>query len=129
MTVFRSLSNELSVPKLLQCPADERIKDTPTRFDQLKAQHISYFASLSADDTNYTSFLAGDRNILTDGKPIHGVFAIVTNNAKSFSWSKAIHIDQGNIAMLDGSVQQMSSSRLRQSVPTQDLATNYLAFP
>ena len=40
-----------------------------------------------------------------------------------------MHIEQGNIAMGDGSVQQMSTSRLKSSIRDQELATNYLAIP
>jgi prepilin-type processing-associated H-X9-DG protein len=40
-----------------------------------------------------------------------------------------MHNGQGNIVMGDGSVQQMSSSRLRSEFPRQDSATNYLVIP
>jgi competence protein ComGC len=131
LEVFRFLSNELSTPKMLQCPADkQRAAQLPTtNFARLTTKNISYFASLSVNQIDLTSFLAGDRNILTNGQPITGLLTLTTNIAPTLSWSKEMHVEQGDICMADGSVQQMSSSRLKQSIRDQDLQTNHLAFP
>lgn len=123
--VYQWLSNELSTPKLLLCPADKR--QEAANFIQLAAKNISYFTSLNASETNASSFLAGDRNILVNGKPVTGLVGIHTN--LHLSWSKELHVEQGNICMADGSVQQLSSNRLQQSIRDQELPTNYLAFP
>ena len=130
MNVFRWLSNELSTPKILSCPADAKREaaDLKVNFDTMAAKNISYFASLTANETNPQAFLAGDRNLMTNGKAVGpGILELTTNSG--VSWSKEIHVEQGNIAMADGSVQQMSSARLRIDVGQQDLATNYLVFP
>ncbi|HEX7859233.1 MAG TPA: prepilin-type N-terminal cleavage/methylation domain-containing protein [Verrucomicrobiae bacterium] len=129
--VFRFITNELSTPILLHCLADKQ-RSAPRNgasFNEITTKNISYFASLSASETNPAAFLAGDRNILTGGQPVSGLLALSTNLAPTLSWSKQIHNEKGNLAMGDGSVQQMNSLRLEQSVRDQDLATNHLAFP
>ena len=65
---------------------------------------------------------------MTNGRAVGpGVFGLTTNSGPS--WSKEIHVEQGNIAMADGSVQQMSNARLMQAVMDQNLGTNFLAVP
>ena len=72
MNVFRWLSNELSTPKILSCPADAKREaaDLKVNFDTMAGKNISYFASLTANETNPLAFLAGDRNLMTNGKPV-----------------------------------------------------------
>lgn len=126
--IFRALSNELSTPKIITCRRDEeRGANDALSFATLTSSNISYFASLSTSEQTPGTFLAGDRNWLTNGQPVLGVLALTTNTA--VSWSKKIHNEQGNIVMSDGSVQTMSSSRLRSAVRDQEWATNYIAFP
>jgi competence protein ComGC len=124
--VFQSLSNELSTPKIILCPTDTERAEATT-FENLTAKNISYFASLSADETMPQVILGGDRNIQINGKLAAGLLPLSTNTA--VSWSKAMHNEQGNLVMSDGSVQQMSTSRLKQSIRDQELATNNLIFP
>ena len=127
VNVYQWLSNELSTPKLLICPNDIRRQEA-ANFATMAAKHVSYFASLSASETNPATFLAGDRNLMTNGKAVgSGVFALTTNSA--LGWTKEIHVEQGNICMGDGSVQQFSNARLSQAVKDQEVGTNYLAIP
>jgi prepilin-type processing-associated H-X9-DG protein len=123
--IIRSLSNELSTPKLIVCPADT--KKEATNFASLSALNISYFASLSASETNPTAFLAGDRNVMVDGRLGAGLVKLTTNAV--VGWSAELHNGQGNICMADGSVQQFSSNRLKHELRTQPIGTNYLVFP
>ena len=59
---FQVMSNELSTPKILICPADNRT--VATSFARLKNQNVSYFAGLDANDVSRPqSFSTGDRNI------------------------------------------------------------------
>src|SRR5688572_7740610 len=55
VTVLKYLSNELSTPKILICPKDEKREET-TNFVSLTAKNLSYFASLSASETNAAMF-------------------------------------------------------------------------
>ena len=124
--VFQSLSNELSTPKIIICPADSKRVEASS-FTNLTVKNISYFASLTADETTPYVFLGGDRNFQVNGKPAAGLLPLTTNTA--VSWSKDIHNEQGNLVMSDGSVQQMSNSRLALAIRDQGIATNNLIFP
>ncbi|MBC8094641.1 MAG: type II secretion system protein, partial [Akkermansiaceae bacterium] len=60
---FQILSNELSAPKLLRCPADKD-RNAATNFTtDLTLDRLSYFVGLDASTTNPELLLAGDRNI------------------------------------------------------------------
>ena len=126
--VLKYLSNELSTPKILICPKDTK-REEATNFASLTAKNISYFASLTAEETNAAMWLAGDRNLLVNGKAVTGLLALTTNTP--LAWSKEMHVEQGDICMADGSVQQFSNSRLAQSLRSneQEVGTNYLAIP
>jgi len=124
--VFQSLSNELSTPKLIICPADNKAAEANS-FANLTAKNISFFASLSADETTPSVFLGGDRNILVQKTPATGLLGLTTNTP--VSWSKELHNEQGNLLMCYGSVQQMSNARLKQAITEQGIATNNLIFP
>src|SRR5438552_5537263 len=57
---FQVISNELSTPKLLACPADTR---KPARgFSFLSNSNISYFLGVDAKGSAPQVLLAGDRN-------------------------------------------------------------------
>ncbi|HEU5124055.1 MAG TPA: type II secretion system protein [Verrucomicrobiae bacterium] len=123
---FQVMSNELSTPRVLVCRADER-RTYVTNFTDLTGDNISYFVGVDATATNATMFLGGDRN-LTIGKGISsGLQSITTNQA--VRWTSEIHKNAGNVLLVDGSVQQFSSSGLREALAKTGVATNRLAFP
>jgi prepilin-type processing-associated H-X9-DG protein len=124
---FLSLSNELSTPKILFCPADSR-PGPPTNFiSDLDNSKISYFVGVDAVQTSPQMFLAGDRNI-TNGTAVRRGFLELTTNQLA-GWTQELHKGQGNIGLADGSVQQFSTSRLRQAIEATGVATNRLAMP
>jgi prepilin-type processing-associated H-X9-DG protein len=111
----------------LLCPSDTKRKEAPN-FTTLSNSNISYFVGLLTNSTYPQDFLAGDRNILVNSKPIPaGLFTFPTN--AQVSWSGEMHQAQGNILMGDGSVQQFSTSRLREAFTNQGVGTNLLLFP
>jgi hypothetical protein len=125
--ILGALTNGLSDPKILVCPED-KTRSPATSLTNITARNVSYFLSLSAREIEPQVFLGGDRNIATNGVAVGtGLFELTTNSA--VSWTKEIHVEQGDIVMGDGSVQQMSSSRLKQTVRDQDAGTNWLVFP
>jgi prepilin-type processing-associated H-X9-DG protein len=134
LRVFLTLSNELSTPMLLHCPSDAN-RATATNFANLTSRSLSYFASITAMETTPLAFLAGDRNLLSNGLPVRrGLFPLSTHVQSG--WSTEIHNGQGNICMGDGSVQQFSAQRLKSGVADQGrevgtnwLGTNWLAVP
>ncbi len=117
---FQVMSNELSTPKILACPADTRI--AAASFVHLKNQNISYFVGLDAEDTNPQKFLEGDRNITGESEPENGILKLVPG--QRVSWTQDIHINQGNVGLSDGSVQQCSNSGLREALRNSGETTN-----
>jgi type II secretory pathway pseudopilin PulG len=121
---FLALSNRLSAPKLLFCPAEfEGRRTIAPDFTQLKNVNLSYFVGLVSNETDPQLFLAGDRNI-TNGAPLqNGVLELTAN--RPAAWTTEIHNRVGNIACADGSVMQLASPSLQRAVAT----TNRLLMP
>lgn len=65
---FQVLTNELSTPRVLICPADEQ-RTAAKDFASLSNRKISYFMALDALEEIPQMFLAGDRNV-TNGTPL-----------------------------------------------------------
>ncbi len=107
---YRWLSNGLSTPIILICPADNA-RRAATSWIGLHATNISYFAGLAADETALDSILAGDRNLVANSQPLPSGLARGTNLA-SLAWGRDLHREHGHVATGDGSVQQLSSARL-----------------
>jgi len=125
---FSVMSNELSTPKVLICPADmDKIAATnfTTDFNNSK---ISYFVGLNAIDNYPQTLLSGDDNFEISGVPAKSGLLELSTDAP-ISWAAARHKFYGNLGMADGSVQQATSSYLRQSVQQTGIATNRLAIP
>jgi prepilin-type N-terminal cleavage/methylation domain-containing protein/prepilin-type processing-associated H-X9-DG protein len=142
--VFMVMSNELTSPKVVVCPSDNRtartnFSNTAGNFDFNSGYTaVSYFVGLSIDETMPQAFLAGDRNIGTRantnspyaliGGGQDGVVVAVATNAP-IGWTDSMHTGKGNITLVDGSVQQLSSSTLIQASQNSGAGTNFLAFP
>lgn len=138
---FVVMSNELSTPKILNCPSDSRTiapNSPATNFEQLvnysaaspplptatTIQYISYFVSGDAAEANPQMLLMGDYNIGTTT----GTTAAVTNNfgpqvaggwiaTSVWGWTALTgHLKAGNAAITDGSVQQLTVSGLQQQL-------------
>ena len=135
--IFGVLSNHLTTPKLLICPSDER--NPHTNFNMLAGNSaagawlanvdISFFAGKDVQDSNPQMLLAGDRNIVGQapggnlptpmpggGFGNVGAVALGTNfnaGTQTPAWTDRVHHGAGNALLSDGSVQQVSGSRLR----------------
>jgi type II secretory pathway pseudopilin PulG len=127
---FSVMSNELSTPKILICPADwDKVAGTnfTTDFDN---NRISYFVGLNADENYPQTFLSGDDNFESEGVPIKsGLLEITTN--MPVDWSAARHRLNGRILFSDGSVLNSypNHDRLPDLIRQTGLATNRLAIP
>ena len=124
---FQVMSNELSTPRILVCPADMRLpaKNFGPGFGN---KDISYFVSLNATEANPQDLLSGDDNFEIGGVPVKpGVLEISSNNP--IAWSAARHKFVGHIGLSDGSVQQVTSLGLTNLLSQTGLATNRLAIP
>ena len=125
---FTVMSNELATPKVLICPADKTrlyATDFTTDFNNNK---VSYFVSLNASSDQFEMFLSGDENFAVDGIPAKsGLLELSTNIC--VTWTTARHKFIGNIALADGSVQQITTTNLQQAIQNTSIATNRLALP
>jgi prepilin-type processing-associated H-X9-DG protein len=117
---FLVMSNELSTPKILVCPEDDRT--AAASFAQLKNKNLSYFVGLDARDEFPQRLLDGDRNITGDFPPENGILKLIPGGP--VSWTTAIHNNQGNVGLADGSVQQCSNAGLRQALQNSGAPTN-----
>jgi type II secretory pathway pseudopilin PulG len=117
---FQVISNELGTPKILICPADTRT--AANDFARLKNQNVSYFVGLEANDIYPGRFLDGDRNITGESAPENGILKLVPG--QKVNWTSAIHRNQGNIGLSDGSVQQYTSSGLQSALQVSGDPTN-----
>jgi prepilin-type processing-associated H-X9-DG protein len=125
---FEVMSNELSTPKVLFCPAEsDPQRFVATNFSYLNNSNLSFFVGVDAAETNAMSLLSGDHNI-TNGTPVkNGLLALTWG--QPIGWTKEMHNEAGNITLADGSVQQLASIGLGNAVATSGLATNVLNMP
>jgi|SRR5579871_6361457 len=126
--VFQCMSNELSTPKILVCPADKR--QMVVDFLSLKNANVSYFVGVDAEEANPRIWLAGDRNLEINGMPASsGRMVSIDTAATSIAWTPEIHQTSGSVSMGDGAVQIMTGAKLQSAL--QDTGTNRLrlAFP
>ena len=166
---YAVMSNELSTPKILVCPSDDRtaftnffmanppaasgtgLSDTqPGVFNNWK---VSYALGRDCTDNNPQMVLTVDRNIygsatiktypatMTDnngyGNKSGGVLAMGTNFVAADTapaFTDKLHQKQGNVGLSDGSVQQLTSTRLRDQFrnsgdTTTTPGANVLMFP
>lgn len=161
---FLVLSNELNVPKICLCPADNSRQES-TDFSLLKDgqdgiafaanDNVSFFVGVEGDETKPGMMLAGDRNL--EGKATFqgsvsgkltktfkfgtSIFSDMGNAFKRISvpagtndseigWTdNDIHQGAGNIALADGSVQQVTTSRFRESVLNSGDDYNRVSMP
>ena len=129
---FQAVSNELGNPQLLLCPTDWE-RHAAANFTFLGNSNISYFLQLNASDTSPVAVLAGDRNLIVDGKLLEsGNYEIPTE--KVVSWGKNLHKNRGNIVLSHGRVEQdpdgKAINRALQNTPfVNGPAANILAIP
>jgi prepilin-type processing-associated H-X9-DG protein len=123
---FQVMCNELSASAILICPSDRQRK--ATNFQSLSNGNLSYFAGIDASTrTNPQMFLAGDHNITNATKPRNGILELTANAPAG--WTHTLHRGAGNIALADGSVQQLTIARLREQIAASGVITNRLAVP
>ena len=130
------LSNDLTTPKLLVCPADDR--QPAFGFSTMQNQNLSYFVGLNADYPYPTSILAGDRNLTNDWAGTAGTLARVGGNF-ALRWTFELHRFKGNLLFSDGHVEERGGAVLlasgSQFPPIAELAlpairpTSQSAFP
>jgi prepilin-type N-terminal cleavage/methylation domain-containing protein/prepilin-type processing-associated H-X9-DG protein len=136
--MFLTMSNELSTPKILYCPAEweSSQRQSATSFAPVNIGtasgvpytndlNVSYFIGIDAQETFPSMFLTGDHNLgsgnpplqpylaaPTTGTPFVSLGTNTTSTATGPGWMDNQHSKQGNIGLADGSVQGWTRSRL-----------------
>ena len=128
---FAAISNELTDPRLLLCPKDILARKEARTFERRRTNtglvkfaensNLSYFVGLDTDETKPQMLHVGDRNI-TNSMPTRFTYGTAqvgplgTNHTQiaTAGWDQNVHKHAGNILLGDGSVQQFTTSRLRE---------------
>lgn len=125
---FTVISNKLDTPKVLLCPEDRERKAATSFSKEFCESNISYFLGLDANKFAPQMFLAGDDNIKVLGKLAGRGRLDVTTNIL-VNWSDQRHMNRGNIALGDGSVQSFTTTALRTAIRNAGTNVIRLAFP
>jgi hypothetical protein len=129
LTTFLVMSNELSTPKILFCPADTTRTMANSFALPIGNSNISYFVGVDVtNDLNPEMILSGDDNLEIGGIPIKSGLLELPTNAP-VAWTAGRHKLAGNFGLNDGSVQQATIYTLQQAFQQTGLATNRLAIP
>ncbi|HTL16760.1 MAG TPA: type II secretion system protein [Patescibacteria group bacterium] len=139
--MFQVMSNELSTPHLLICPAENEGRMAATTFSGVippgstdvpftNDLNTSYFVGVDAVETGALMPLSGDHNMGSDGNliPLAGFVTAPSTYRPAFNvslgtnfavnagpgWLNTMHSKQGDIVMADGSVQQLNRTQLQQ---------------
>lgn len=125
--IFQVMSNELSTPKLLFCPANVSgpARDFGPGFNRT---NISYFINLDAADADPQVIVTGDDNFEITGTPIKPGLLMATSNTP-ITWSATRHNHRGNIALSDGSVQSVTDAGLINHLHQSSVTTNRIFIP
>lgn len=120
---YLTIEKEVVTPRVLTCPSDrdreaaQNFSATPVGFQTRQDKALSYTIGTEARDDQPLMHLATDRNAMgMEGSvcPPAGInVAVITRlnpNQDNPRWDGTIHINAGNMALVDGSAQQLSRS-------------------
>lgn len=141
-SMFAVMSNELATPKVLYCPAEYRADysfglifgnsttNTPGFYSD---RQTSYFVGVDANLSMPAMLLSGDHNLGDSGNPpaagqlygnVKSNFISAGTNANwgatAIGWANNQHRQEGNVLLLDGSVQQFTTPEFRQALNRAD---------
>jgi prepilin-type N-terminal cleavage/methylation domain-containing protein/prepilin-type processing-associated H-X9-DG protein len=125
--IFQVMSNELSTPEILYCPAEfDSTKVRGSTFATVVASgsgqqaylsnsNLSYFVGVDCDETSPLMLLAGDHGMGMPGTgsapaPIPYVNSCVPATTNNCAWTEKPHDKQGNVLFGDASVQQLTKT-------------------
>lgn len=113
---FRLASNELSTVSILHCPSDKKKKPAPSWSRANGDDHVSYFVGTSAREEKPETILLGDQNVLGGSGGLDPSWSLFLGSSIDAKWDDTMHVRQGNVAMADGSVQQIKTEQLRAQI-------------
>ena len=109
--LWQMMSNELSTPKILYCPADAAHAAATNFTTGFSDANISYFFGLDVKNSEPQMILTGDDNLAVNGISARtGILTLSTNSL--VVWTSARHKFGGNIGLADGSVQEATTNGL-----------------
>jgi prepilin-type N-terminal cleavage/methylation domain-containing protein len=136
--LYLTMTNELSTPKILYCPADSMGNHIVTNVWNTIANgvnvNLSYFVDSDAAEPYPQAILMGDHNIGSaagTGAPATGAAFQATilqpyPTTYNFAWTPSdVHMRVGNVALCDGSAQQTTVGTLQSTMMN---ATNGMAW-
>ncbi len=123
---FEVMSNELSTPKILLCPNDEK-RIYATNFVGLRDTNVSYFVNMEATKGDGSRLLCGDRNITNRAGP--GSRLLPLTAADTIGWTKEMHREKGYLGFGDGNVYSYANGGVRGAISVGGGGTNWLAVP
>ena|SRR5215471_11127274 len=145
-TVFMTMSNELSAPKLTVCPTDDRKASTnwgagsgadgnvfvpAAPGGNYGNARVSYFIGVDANQFRPQMLLSGDwnwvPNVASQGTFLNGVWG--TNVSSSAGWTDKMHRQNGNVLHADGSVQQYTPAEMRDAFRDSGDVNNSIVMP
>ncbi len=125
---FRTISNELSTPKLLVCRISA--KESATNWTTLTKSNISYFIGVSATQLNPNSILGGDEGFsLKNSIPTNALVRVTSNDKPQYPKQFHSDGDGANILFADGTVQTVKNSQWPALLKRDDTFTNLLLLP
>jgi len=119
---FRVCSNELKTPQIIVCPAETgKVPEqgrvaAPNWASVDGGSNISYFISFNSSELRPQSIVFGDRNVTGGGGGDDLKWTVFMGTSIDAAWDKTLHKDQGNVAMGDGSVQNIKKQALRELI-------------
>lgn len=123
---FQVMSNELTTPKILVCPADTQ-STYATNFERsLTRTNISYFLALDASESDPQAILSGDDNLVLNRRAVAS--GIVNLGTSPATWTSDRHQGAGYVLIGDGSVQCVKQMGFASS-PSTLFATNRIVVP
>ncbi len=123
---FEVMSNELGTPIILACLNDTKSQAATVWSGDLSRTNISYFIGLAATNSLESTVLAGDDNLLQNGRAVAS--GIVNLGTSPATWTSHRHQGAGNVLMGDGSVQCVKQMGFASS-PGTLFATNRIVVP
>jgi prepilin-type N-terminal cleavage/methylation domain-containing protein/prepilin-type processing-associated H-X9-DG protein len=137
--MYMVMSNELTTPKVLFCPAENSTSHSSSGSFITQAEvfgphsssgpagyqndfNVSYFVGVDANSFLPNMLLAGDHNLGVGANQATRVGSFISAGtnanwvATAIGWQASNHYQQGNVLLADGSVQNLTTAQFRSSL-------------
>ena len=113
---FRVCATEFVTPRILVCPA-QKGKSLIDSWPLLSGdENVSYFFGSSAENLKPQTMVAGDSNLYGGGGGLDPFWNAFLGSSIDAGWDDTVHINTGNVALSEGSVQFLTSDALRTQI-------------